>query len=51
MVILDKYFILVFLVNYDYVSWLFYIYWFLLVDIYDEEDDDLDIIFDEDINF
>lgn len=51
MVIFDKYFILVFLVYYDYVSWLFYIYWFLLVDIYDEEDDDLDIIFDEDINF
>lgn len=51
MVILDKYFILVFLVYYDYVSWLFYIYWFLLVDIYDEEDDDLDIILDEDINF
>lgn len=51
MVILDKYFILVFLVYYDYVWWLFYIYWFLLVDIYDEEDDDLDIIFDEDINF
>lgn len=51
MVILDKYFILVFLVYYDYVWWLFYIYWFLLVDIYDEEDDDLDIILDEDINF
>lgn len=51
MVILDRYFILVFLVYYDYVWWLFYIYWFLLVDIYDEEDDDLDIIFDEDINF
>lgn len=51
MVILDKYFILVFLVYYDYVWWLFYVYWFLLVDIYDEEDDDLDIIFDEDINF
>lgn len=51
MVILDKYFILVFLVYYDYVWWLFYVYWFLLVDIYDEEDDDLDIILDEDINF
>lgn len=51
MVILDRYFILVFLVYYDYVWWLFYVYWFLLVDIYDEEDDDLDIIFDEDINF